>query len=125
LYGKPNDTLLDETKKRYNWIAPKLFHLTGEQTSATSRRQAGKAHACTVLSNSYTVGMLAKKMYIGDSTSELFQKNRDPASTRYKFEQALNELTAINPEERSTIVHVINILKGKPYYMEEPSMCYR
>jgi hypothetical protein len=78
-----------------------------------------------VLSDSYIVGMLAKKMYMGDSTSELFQKNRDPASTRYRFEQALKELTAINPEERSTIVHVVNILKDKPYYMEEPSMCYR
>ena len=30
LYGKPNDTLLDEWKKQYNWIASKLFHLTGE-----------------------------------------------------------------------------------------------
>jgi hypothetical protein len=69
--------------------------------------------------------MLAKQMYMGDSTSELFQKNRDPTSTRYRFEQALNELIAINPEERSTIVRVVNTLKGKPYYMEEPSMCYR
>jgi hypothetical protein len=72
LYGKPNDTLLDEAKKRYNRIAPELFHLTGEPGSTTSPHQAGKAHACTVLSNSYTVGMLAKKMYMGDSTSELF-----------------------------------------------------
>jgi hypothetical protein len=68
--------------------------------------------------------MLAKKMYMGDSTSELFQKNKDPTSTRYRCEQALKELTAINPKERSTIVHVVNILKDKPYYMEEPSMCY-
>jgi serine/threonine protein kinase len=125
LYGKPNDILLDETKKRYNWIALELFHLTGEPSSATFPRRAGKAHACTVLSDSYTVGMLAKKMYMGYSTSKLFQKNRDPTSTRYKFEQALNELTAINREERSTIVRVVNTLKGKPYYMEEPSMCYR
>jgi hypothetical protein len=125
LYGKPNDTLLDETKKPYNWIAPKLFHLTGEPGSATSPRRAGKAHACTVLSDSYTVEMLAKKMYMGDSTSELFQKNRDPTSTRYRFEQALNELIAINPEEGSTIVRVVSTLKSKPYYMEEPSMYYR
>jgi hypothetical protein len=69
--------------------------------------------------------MLAKKMYMGDSTSELFQKNRDPASICYRFEQALKELTDINPEERSAIIHVVNTLKGKPYYMEEPSMCYR
>jgi hypothetical protein len=124
LYGKPNDTQLDKAKKRYNWIAPKLFHLIGEPGSATSPCRAGKVHACTVLSNSYTVGMLAKKMYMGDSTSELFQKNRDPASTRYRFEQALKELTAINPEERSTIVRIVNTLKDKPYYMEEPSMCY-
>jgi serine/threonine protein kinase len=119
-YGKPNDTLLDKTKKRYNWIAPELFHLTGEPGSATSPRRAGKAHACTVLSNSYTVGMLAKKMYMGDSTSEFFQKNRDLASTRYRFEQALNELTAINPEERSTIVRVVNTLKGNHITWKSP-----
>jgi hypothetical protein len=71
------------------------------------------------------MGMLAKKMYMGDSTFELFQKNRDPASTHYKFEKALNELTVINPEERSTIVCIVTTLKGKPYYMEELSMCYR
>jgi hypothetical protein len=68
--------------------------------------------------------MLAKKMYMGDSTSELFQKSRDPASISCRFEQALKELIAINPEKRSTIVHVVNTLKNKPYYMEEPSMCY-
>ena len=101
-----------------------MFHLIGELGSAISSRRAGKVHACTVLSDSYIVGMLAKKMYIGDSTSELFQKNRDPTSTRYRFEQALKELIAINPEERSTIVYVVNTVKDKPYYMEEPSMCY-
>jgi hypothetical protein len=62
---------------------------------------------------------------MGDSTSKHFQKNRDPASICYRFEQALKELIAINPKERSTIVHVVNTLKDKPYYMEEPSMCYR
>jgi hypothetical protein len=72
LYGKPNDTQLDKAKKRYNWIAPELFHLIGEPSSTSSRRRAGKAHACTILSNSYTMGMLAKKMYMGDSTSKLF-----------------------------------------------------
>jgi hypothetical protein len=56
LYGKPNDTLLDEWKKRYNWIAPELFHLTGELGSAISPRRAGKAHACTVLSDCGNVG---------------------------------------------------------------------
>ena len=125
LYGKPNEAQLNEARRKYNWIAPELFHLTGEPGSATSPRRASKAHACTVLSDSYTVGRLAKKMYMHDSTSELFQKNRDPGSTRYRFEQALNELTMINPQERSSIVHVVNLLKGKPYYLEEPSMCYR
>jgi hypothetical protein len=115
----------DEWKKRYNWIAPELIYLTGEPGLANSPCRVGKAHACTVLSDSYTVGMLAKKMYMGDSTSELFQKNRDLASTSYRFEQALKELTAINLEERSTIVYVVNTLKDKPYYMEEPSMRYR
>jgi serine/threonine protein kinase len=125
LYGKPNEKELDEARRKYNWIAPELFHLTGEPGSATSPRRASRAHACTVLSDSYTVGMLARKMYMHDSTSELFQKNRDPGSTRYRFEQALLQLTMINPRERSSIVHVVNLLKGKPYYLEEPSMCYR
>jgi hypothetical protein len=92
LYGKPNDAQLNDARMRYNWIAPELFHLTGEPGSATSPRRASKAHVCTVLSDSYTVGMLARKMYMHDSTSELFQKNRDAASTRHRFEQALHAL---------------------------------
>ena len=50
LYGKPNDTQLDEAKKQYTWIASRLFHLTREPGSP---RQARKAHAFIVLSNSY------------------------------------------------------------------------
>ena len=97
LYGKPNDTQLDEAKRQYNWIVPELFHLTRELGSATSPCRVGRAHACTVLSDSYIVGMLAKKMYMHDSIFKFFQKNRDPTSTHYRFEQALNELTMINP----------------------------
>jgi hypothetical protein len=61
LYGKPNDTQLDKAKKRCNWIAPELFHLIGELGSTTFPRRAGKAHACRVLSDSYTVGMLPRR----------------------------------------------------------------
>lgn len=97
LYGKPNEKEFDEARRKYNWIAPELFHLIGEPGSATSPCRASRAHACTVLSDSYTVGMLARKMYMHDSTSELFQKNRDPGSTRYRIQQALMELTMPNP----------------------------
>lgn len=125
LYGKPNDTELTEAKRKYNWVAPELFHLTGATGSATSPRRASRAHVCTALTDSFTTGLLAKKIYMHDTTSELFQKNRDPKSTVLRFEHALNQLLQINPQKRSTIVHVVNTLKGGPYYLEEPTMCYR
>ena len=79
----------------------------------------------TIKSKSYSVGMLAKKIYRMDANSTLFQQNKDANSVKVRFEQSLAELTRVDPAERRTVTHVVHILKGKSYYMETPNMCFR
>ena len=71
------------------------------------------------------MGMLAKKIYRMDATSTLFQRNKDANAIKMRFEQSLAELTRVDPTKRLTVIHVVHTLKGKPYFMETPNMCFR
>lgn len=46
-----------------------------------------------MLTKSYVVGVLVKKIYKHNSTSYLFQKNKEPNALKRWFQQALEELT--------------------------------
>ena len=46
------------------------------------------AHNHTIKSESYSVGMLAKKIYRMDATSTLFQRNKDANAIKVRFEQS-------------------------------------
>ena len=70
------------------------------------------------------MGALAKKIYNQDSTSNLFQQNRNPNVVMRRFEVGLDALTKIDPAERSTITHVVNLLKSPPYNMATPNICF-
>ena len=83
------------------------------------------AHKHTIKSESYSMGMMAKKVYRMDATSTLFQQNKDSNSVKVRFEQSLAKLTRIDLAEWHTITHVVHTLKGKPYYMETPNMCFQ
>ena len=56
------------------------------------------AHNHTIKSESYSVGMLAKKIYRMDATSTLFQRNKDANAIKVQFEQSLAELTRVDPD---------------------------
>ena len=90
-----------------------------------SRMQMAMAHKHTIKSESYSVGMLAKKIYRMDATSTPFQQNKDANSIKVRFEQSIAELTRVDPAERQIVTHVVHILKGKSYYMETSNMCFR
>ena len=78
----------------------------------------------TIYSESFSVGALARKIYHHDATSNLFQCTPDPNSIKVRFELALNELTRVDPSERSTITRVVNLLKSPPYNLENSTMCF-
>ena len=61
------------------------------------------AHKHTIKSESYSVGMLAKKIYRMDATSTLFQRNKDSNAIKVRFEQSLVEQTRVEPTERLTV----------------------
>jgi hypothetical protein len=80
-----------------------------------------------ILSDSYTMEMLAKRMYTKNLVYDIFQKNRNLTSTCQQFDQVLDELRSINPEERITMVFIVTTVRNKPYYIiyiEDPSICY-
>ena len=70
------------------------------------------------------MGMLAKKIYRMDATSTLCQRNKDSNAIKVRFEQSLAELTRVEPTKRLTVTHIVHMLKGKPYFMETPNMCF-
>jgi len=112
-------------KKKYNYADSKLFDIHGKKKTSRPPMKMDLKHRDTYLLESFVVGALAKKIYCCDSTSNLFQQNRYPNVVKIRFEQALDELTKLNPIERSTITNVVNTLKSPPYNMETPTMCFR
>jgi serine/threonine protein kinase len=124
-YGKDSVNEMNKHKAKYNCVGPELFHVRGQRGTSTSPMRMARKHRHTFLSESFSVGALAKKIYQKDSTSPLFQLNCDPNGLKMQFEVTLNALTKTNPAERSTITHVVNMLKSPPYNMAHPTMCFR
>ena len=87
--------------------------------------QMAIVHKHTIKFESYSVGMLAKKVYRMDATSTLFQQNKESNAIKVHFEQSLLELTCVDPTERHIVTHVVHMLKGKPYYMETRNMYFQ
>ena len=124
-YGKKAEEDLRKHRAKYYYAAPELLHVTRERGTPQSPIRMAMAHKHTIKSESYSVGMLAKKIYRMDATSTLFQQNKDSNAIKVRFEQSLAELTRVEPTERLTVTHVVHTLKGKPYFMETPNMCFR
>ena len=124
-YGKKAKKDLRKHRAKYYCATPKLFHVTGEWGTPQSPMRMAMAHKHTIKSESYSVGMLPKKIYRMDATSTLFQRNKDSNAIKVRFEQSLAELTRVEPIERLTVTHVVHTLKGKPYFMETSNMCFR
>ena len=124
-YGKKAEEDFWKYRAKYYCAAPELFHVTRERGTPQSPMQMAMAHKHTIKSESYLVGMLAKKIYRMDATSTLFQRNKDSNAIKVRFEQSLAELTRVEPIKRLTVTHVVRMLKGKPYFMETSNMCFR
>ena len=124
-YGKKAEEDLRKHRAKYYCAALELFQVIGERGTPQSPMRMAMAYNHTIKSESYSVGMLAKKIYRMDATSTLFQRNKDANAIKVRFEQSLAELTRVDPTERLTVTHVVYTLKGKPYFMETPNMCFR
>ena len=124
-YGRDSLEELVKHKEKYNYVGPELFHVQREQGTSLSPVRMAWKHRHTYLSESFLVDALAKKIYNHDSTSNLFQQNRDPNVVMRQFEVGLDALRKIDPAERSTITHVVNLLKSPLYNMATPNMYFR
>jgi serine/threonine protein kinase len=124
-YGRDLVDEMNKYKAKYNCAGLELFHVRGRRGTSTSPVMMARKHRHTFLSESFSVGALAKKIYAKDSISPLFQLNSDLNGLKMRFELALDALTKTNPAERSTITHVVNMLKSPPYNMASPTMCFR
>lgn len=124
-YGTESVDEMNKHRAKYPCAGPELFHVRGQRGTSTSPMRMARKHRHSFLSESFSVGALARKIYQRDSTSTLFQSNRDPNGLKMRFEVALDALTKTNPAERSTVTHEVNILKSPPYNMVNPTMCFR
>ena len=124
-YGKKTEEDVWKYRAKYYCATPELFHVIGEWGTPQSPMRMAMAHKHTIKSESYSVGMLAKKVYRMDATSTLFQQDKDSNAIKVRFEQSLAEtLMRIDPTKRHTITQVVHTLKSKPN-METPNMCFR
>ena len=105
-YGKKVEEDLWKHRAKYYCAALELFHVTGEQGTPQSPMRMAIAHKYTIKSESYSVEMLAKKIYRMDATSTLFQRNKDSNAIKVRFEQSLAELMRVEPTEWLTVTHV-------------------
>ena len=71
-YGKKAEEDLQKHRAKYYCAAPELFHVTRERGTPQSPMRMAMAYKHTIKSESYLVGMLAKKIYRMDATSTLF-----------------------------------------------------
>ena len=124
-YGKKAEEDLQKHRTKYYCAASELFHVIGERGTPKSPMRMTMAHKHTIKSESYSVGMLAKKIYRMVATSTVFQRNKDSNAIKVRFEQSLAELTCVDPIEQLTVTQVVHTLKDKPYFMETPNMCFR
>ena len=85
--------------------------MTRKRGTPQSPMRMAMAHKHTIKSESYSVGMLAKKIYRMDATSTLFQRNKDSNAIKVRFEQSLAELTCVEPTERLTVTQVCEARK--------------
>ena len=60
-------------RAKYYCATSELFHVTGKWGTPQSPMRMAMAHKHTIKSESYSMGMLAKKIYRMDATSTLFQ----------------------------------------------------
>ena len=87
-YGKKNEEDLWKHRTKYYCAVPEFSHVTRERETPQSPMQMARAHEHNIKSESYSMGMLAKKILNMDATSTLFQQNRDANSIKVHFEQA-------------------------------------
>lgn len=62
-YGKPSLPELEIHRASYNCAAPELFHVYGKRGTSTSPIRLAKSHKHTMASESYSVGVIAAKIY--------------------------------------------------------------
>ena len=60
-YGKESTEAVEKHKEKYYSAAPKLFHVQGKRGTSQSPVNMARKHKHTFLSESFSVGALAKK----------------------------------------------------------------
>ena len=85
-YGRDSLEELVKHKEKYNCTGLELFHVRGERGTSLSPMRMAQKHRHTYLLESFLVGALTKKIYHHDSTSNLFQQNRNSNVVMRRFE---------------------------------------
>jgi hypothetical protein len=71
-YGRDSMDEMNKHKAKYNCAGLELFHVRGQRGTSTSPMRMARKHRHTFLSEFFSVGALAKKIYHKDSISPLF-----------------------------------------------------
>jgi len=122
LYGMKSKKDMEEHQKHRWWIAPELWYLLPKEVDGAPVEPRITPPKHTMQSEAYAVGKLAARIYSNDVTSPMF---KGISSNLRVWNLAIDRLTHPDPNERWTIAHAVNTLKGHPYNFETPTHCYR
>ena len=120
VYGYPPKAKMEKNKERY-WVAPKLFYVYGAPNSKIAIECVRWKYLYTPQLDAYSVGKLALKIWNDEWDQHLF-KNEVYATL---FLSKLTTLTSEDLGKKSSLAHVLEIFKSKPYEMEMPDCCFR
>ena len=121
MYGHPTKAEMEKNKKKYYWVAPKLFYVYNPPNSKTAINRVCWKHLYMPQLDAYLVGKLALRIWNDEWNQDLF-KTAEYGSI---FLSKLTALTNEDPTKKPPLAHVINIFKSKLYEMVMPDCCFR
>ena len=121
-YGVMDPDELVQVKERRVGVAPELFFLYGKKDDEERNLERMKRmHPCTTLSDAFSVGHLAKKIWREEDCPELFKDSISKIVFSSKLDGLLNE----DPTKRLSLAKVVNDLMSPPYNFQAPNGCFR
>ena len=121
-YGMKSKKDMEEQKKMRWWVAPELWYYLPKEVDRVIVQPGTTPNKHTMKSEAYAVGKLAGLIHGGDVTSSMF---KGISSNLRVWDLCIGRLRNDDANERWTVAHAVNTLKGHPYNFETPTQCFR
>lgn len=121
-YGFQNEHDCQQMKDARRGVAPELFYVYGPPNDdERNLKRMKRLHPYTRESDAFSVGFLAKMIWKGEDSKELFKDTGDAMAFSVKLDALVRE----DPTKRASLATVVMDLMGPPYNFKVPDSCFR